>query len=125
MARYCPYIDRNTVYLTCAECDAKICEPDTFFCLVTGEGAFADKEYFSQTLDRLLRDRHKVVLVTDGAIGVGSLAEAYGEAHDYPVLPFRGRDAAVRARDFLEKQAQSGIVLFRDVEAKEGGENIT
>lgn len=106
MSKYCPYYDEQVVYLVCRECDEKICQPDTFFCMAAGPGEFDDYNLLSSSLNHILERQHKVVMVADGETGVSSMVERYAHEHGYPVI----RD--VQTYGFLSRQKRSGCVVF-------------
>jgi len=122
MSRYCPYIDQNIVYTECRECDRKICSPETFFCLVVGSRLFQDYRKLEQTLDRLLRNQKKTVIVSGGSVGTDRMAEEYARNRDLPMIIFQAdpelpgkqadREKAERMNRFISKQSKRGVVAF-------------
>lgn len=128
MARYCPYTDKDTVYLECKECDAPICSDDTFFCLVAGSRTFGDYERLRQTLDYILQYQNRIVIVSGGAEGTDTMAERYADERHLPCIVMRadwekyGKKAGYLRNEamhrFLAKQKKRGVVLFWDGQSR-------
>ena len=128
MSKYCPYIDKNVVYLQCQDCTKKICSPDTFFCLVVGSRSFSDYGKLQSTLDYLLTNQSSVVIVSGGAAGADAMAGRYAEERGYPLLVYpadwkkHGNSAGYIRNEqmhaFLSRQKKRGCVAFWDGASK-------
>ena len=76
MGNYCPYTNRNVVYLQCRECEDKICEKDWFFCGVAGAplSMMKSRKQMSEYLDKMLAKREKVVIAAESGKKIAALA---------------------------------------------------
>lgn len=120
MARYCPYLDQNTVYLTCKECERPICRAETVFYLIIGANLFPNMEAFRKTLDQTLKKRSSVVIAADGEEESWRLAERYAEETNLPFLLLPANEGKTKWQHadamyrFIAKQPQGEIIVFRD-----------
>lgn len=114
MGNYCPYTNRNVVYLQCKECEEKICEKDWFFCGVVGMPLSMTKsrKRVSEYLDKMLAKREKVVIVAESGQRMAALAAMYASEHGYLFVPVKNDDLPV----YLAKQQQKGCVMFDGAE---------
>ena len=135
MSKYCPRTDSNVTYLACDECRKDgdcICE--SFFLLVAGSRNFKDYDKLKSTLDRLLVNKDKVVIVSGGARGADSLARKYSieKGFFYKEFPAQwkkyGKAAGfIRNRqmhEYIARQADRGVVLFWDGQSHGTKDNI-
>lgn len=86
MALYCPAKDGPALYPECKECEDRLCE--AFYCLVVGSRTFDDYELMKKKLDHILKNYHRIVIVSGGARGADSLAERYAKEKGYPLKVF-------------------------------------
>lgn len=133
MGRNCPETGEYVLYTACLECDKRSScgrtPPDKpiFALLVVGTRSFGDYEFVERKLDSLLvniRDRYNILVVSGGAQGVDSLAEAYAkkqgmEFKKFPAAWSRyGRSAGyIRNKEmhaFIAKYPHRGCVAFWD-----------
>lgn len=123
MSKYCPITNGNTVYLTCQECDNKICE-GYFYCLVVGSRSITDYELIKRKLDFMLSNHKDIVIVSGGAAGVDTCAKQYAQEKGYFYKEFPAewkkygnkagyiRNAEMHA--YIAKQKSRGCVAFWD-----------
>ena len=114
MGNYCPYTNRNVVYLQCKECEEKICEKDWFFCGVAGTPLSMTKsrKQVSEYLDKMLAKREKVVIAAESGQRMAALAAMYASERGYLFVPVGNDDLPA----YLSKQHQKGCVIFEGVE---------
>lgn len=134
MAKYCPYVNRDVVYLQCQECDCKICENDWFYCLVVGSRNFNNYSMMNAYLNKVLSAHSKIVIISGGANGADSLAEQYANEHNYPLIVMKadwdkyGKSAGYirnqQMHDFIAKHSKRGCVAFWDGKSKGTAHNF-
>lgn len=102
MGNYCPYTNRNVVYLQCRECEDKICEKDWFFCGVTGTPLSMTKsrKQMSGYLDKMLAKRDEVVIAAESGKKIAVLAAMYASKRGYAFIPVTNDDLPT----YLSKQ---------------------
>lgn len=136
MAKLCPYTGGDVVYLTCQECENKVCEQDLFACLIAGSRTFNDYPLLKQKMDFLLKNQKEVLIISGGAKGADSLAERY--AKESPkcshliIMPAEwdvyGKAAGYIRNEKMHKALtcfeNRGCVLFWDGESKGTRQNI-
>lgn len=120
MAVYCPVKDGLALYPECKECEDRLCE--AFYCLVVGSRTFDDYELMKKKLDHILKNYHRIVIVSGGARGADSLAERYAKEKDYPLKVFPaewdryGKSAGYRRNEqmhqYISKSDHRGVVAF-------------
>lgn len=121
MGNYCPYTNRNVVYLQCKECEEKLCEKDRFFCGVAGTPLSMTKsrKQMSEYLDRMLAKRDKVVIAAESGKKMAALAAMYASERGYSFIPVANDDLPT----YLAKQQQKGCVMFDGAENEREIEN--
>ena len=116
MAKYCPYTDGEVVYLTCEECEEKICE-GYLFCLVTRNVVFDDEDMLKKGLDTILGTKN-VCIVTGGSNGAEAIAREYAIEHSLPYIEFPDAlcwdDKDRMLQKFISKQRHRVCVICRN-----------
>lgn len=86
MGRRCPETGEYVLYTACLECEKRSScgrtppEKPVFALLVVGTRTFEDYDFVSRKLDATIaniRDKYRFLIVSGGARGVDTLAEAY------------------------------------------------
>lgn len=81
MSKKCIEKEGIALYTECLECKEKLCE--YFYCLVVGSRSFNDYNLLKNKLDILLKNKHKIVIVSGGARGTDTLAGKYARENNY------------------------------------------
>lgn len=117
MGNYCPYTDRNVVYLQCKECEEKLCEKDWFFCGVTGTplSMMKSRKQMSEYLDKMLAKREKVVIAAESGKKIAALAAMYASERGYSFIPVTNDNLPT----YLSKQQQKGCVTFGEAKSEQ------
>jgi hypothetical protein len=68
------------------KCTDKLCNQGLFACLIAGSRTFNDAELLEKTMDRLLTNKQKVLIISGGARGADTLAENYAKKRGYKTL---------------------------------------
>lgn len=105
-----------------------------FTVLVAGSRTYNDYEEFVRIMDKVLENQTEVQLVSGGARGADSMAEAYAAARHIPIKVFPadwkqyGKSAGYRRNrqmhEFLAQFKNRGCILFWDGQSKGTQHNI-
>ena len=135
MAKLCPYTGSKVVYLTCKECEDKICEQELFACIIAGSRTFDDYSQLKNYMDFMLQNKSDVLIISGGAKGADALAERYANETAkcrLVVMPAEwdlfGKSAGYIRNEKMHKTAalfkDRGCVLFWDGVSKGTKQNI-
>lgn len=105
-----------------------------FTVLVAGSRTYNDYEEFVRIMDKVLANQKEVSIVSGGAKGADSLAEAYAAARHIPIKVMHadwdkyGKSAGYKRNEemhkYLTQSADRGCVLFWDMASKGTAHNI-
>lgn len=131
--RTCP-ITGLTGENMCQNCKDKLCEQGLFACLIAGSRTFNDAKLLEETMDHLLANKDKVLIISGGARGADTLAENYANKKGYKtlIMPAEwnkyGKSAGYRRNAKMHEALacfeDRGCVLFWDGKSKGTQHNI-
>lgn len=131
--KICP-ITGLTGETKCQTCKDKLCEQGLFACLIAGSRTFNNSKLLEETMDRLLKNKDKVLIISGGARGADTLAENYAKKKGYKtlIMPAEwdkyGKSAGykrnAKMHEALACFEDRGCVLFWDGKSKGTQHNI-
>ncbi len=122
MSRICPIDGKKTIYLTCQECEDKVCEnskDDTFYLLIAGTRTYTDYAEFVGICDYMLSGTaHPVCIVSGGANGADALAERYAKEKNYQLKVFPAKwDTYGRQAGYIRNKEMHDFIKFHEKRA--------
>ena len=128
MSKYCPITNSHVVYLTCQECEEKVCEDKAFYLLVAGCRDYHDTVTFSRicrkALSHYLSHPSNIVIVSGGATGTDAMAEKFADENfcRKKIFPaewekYGKRAGYIRNRamhEYISRRPNRGVLLFWD-----------
>jgi len=118
----------------CQECKDRLCDQGLFACLIAGSRTFTDANLLETTMDHLLKNKEKVLIISGGARGADTLAENYAKKKGYKtlIMPAEwdkyGKSAGYKRNTKMHEALacfeDRGCVLFWDGKSKGTQHNI-